>query len=51
MNVLAYNLVRLVILEASRQQRLPVNRISFIDALRWLRYQNRVTQLDKLLVI
>ena len=34
--VLIYNLVRLVMLEASRQQEVEVDRISFIDALRWL---------------
>jgi hypothetical protein len=34
--VLIYNLVRLVMLEASRCQKVEVDRISFIDALRWL---------------
>ena len=34
---IAYNLVRLVMLEASRQQKVPLGRISFRDALRWLR--------------
>lgn len=34
--VLIYNLVRLVMLEASRRQKVEVDRISFIDALRWL---------------
>ena len=34
--VLIYNLVRLVMLEASRRQEVEVDRISFIDALRWL---------------
>ena len=34
--MLIYNLVRLVMLEASRQQGVEVDRISFIDALRWL---------------
>ena len=33
---LVYNLVRAVMLEASRRQDVPLNRISFIDALRWL---------------
>jgi len=37
MFALAYNLVRLVMLEASRRQKAPLERISFIDALRWLR--------------
>jgi hypothetical protein len=36
MLALVYNLVRLVMLEAARQQRVHVERISFIDALRWL---------------
>ena len=33
---LVYNLVRQVILESARRQQVPVNRISFIDAIRWL---------------
>lgn len=33
---IVYNLVRRVMLEASRRQGRPVGRISFIDALRWL---------------
>jgi hypothetical protein len=33
---LIYNLVRLVMLEAAKQQEVPPERISFIDALRWL---------------
>lgn len=37
MFAVAYNLVRLVMLEASRRQRVPLERISFVDALRWLR--------------
>jgi hypothetical protein len=37
MFAITYNLVRLVMLEASRRQRVPLERISFIDALRWLR--------------
>lgn len=35
--VIVYNLVRAVIGEAARSQGVPVDRISFIDALRWLR--------------
>ena len=34
--VLIYNLVRLVMLEASRRQEVELDRVSFIDALRWL---------------
>ena len=37
MFAVAYNLVRLAMLEAARRQKKPVDRISFIDALRWLR--------------
>jgi hypothetical protein len=37
MFAIVYNLVRLVMLEASRRQHVPLDRISFIDALRWLR--------------
>lgn len=36
MYTLIYNLVRLVMREASRRQNAPVERISFIDAVRWL---------------
>lgn len=42
---IVYNLVRLVMLEASRRQQVPLERISFIDALRWL----RDTPVDELL--
>jgi len=34
--MLVYNLVRLVMLRASHRQKVPLDRISFIDALRWL---------------
>lgn len=37
MFAIAYNLVRLVMLDASRRQQVPLERISFVDALRWLR--------------
>ena len=37
MYAVAYNLVRLTMCEASRRQGVDVDRISFIDALRWLR--------------
>ena len=36
MYALVYNLVRLVMGEAARRQSVPVDRISFIDAVRWL---------------
>lgn len=34
---IVYNLVRLVMGEAARRQKVPVTRISFVDVLRWLR--------------
>jgi hypothetical protein len=37
MFAIVYNLVRLVMLEAARRQKVPLERVSFIDALRWLR--------------
>jgi hypothetical protein len=36
MYALVYNMVRLVMLEAAQRQGVPVARISFIDAVRWL---------------
>jgi hypothetical protein len=36
MLALVYNLVRLVMLESARRKHVPVERISFVDALRWL---------------
>ncbi len=36
MYALVYNLIRLVMLEASRRQGVRVERISFVDAARWL---------------
>jgi hypothetical protein len=50
MFALAYNLVRLVMLEASRRQEVPVDRISFVDALRWLRSAEPGTPLPDLIV-
>jgi hypothetical protein len=50
MFALAYNLIRLVMLEASRLQKTPLDRISFIDALRWLRDANAETMLTPLVV-
>lgn len=38
MFALVYNLVRVVMLEAAKRQKVPVERISFIDALRWLQH-------------
>ena len=50
MFAIAYNLIRLVMLEASRRQQVPLNRISFIDALRWLRDAKPDTPLSPLVV-
>jgi hypothetical protein len=50
MFAVAYNLVRLVMLGASRQQKVPLDRISFIDALRWLRDAESDTLLSALVV-
>jgi hypothetical protein len=36
MYALVYNLVRLVMLEAAHRQNVPIDRISFVDAVRWL---------------
>lgn len=36
--LLVYNLLRIAMLQAARRQRVNVNRISFADALSWLRY-------------
>lgn len=50
MFAIAYNLVRLVMLEAARRQQVPLDRISFIDALRWLRDAKPDTPLTPLIV-
>lgn len=47
---IVYNLVRLVMLEASRQQGVPLERISFVDALRWLSSSPPGTPLPTLVV-
>jgi hypothetical protein len=47
---IVYNLVRLVMLEASRRQGVPLERISFVDALRWLSSSPPGTPLPKLVV-
>ena len=50
MFLLVYNLVRMVMLEAARRQQVPVERISFVDALRWLATAQPGDQLPKLVV-
>lgn len=50
MFVLIYNLVRKVILEASRAQAVPPDRVSFIDALRWLTHASPDDQVPDLVI-
>jgi hypothetical protein len=50
MFAITYNLVRLIMLEASRRQQVPLARISFIDAMRWLRDAKADTRLTALLL-
>ena len=47
---LVYNLVRQVMVEAADRQDVPVGRISFIDALRWLKEAALHEPLSKLVV-
>lgn len=48
MFVVVYNLVRRVMLEASRRQGVKPDRISFVDALRWLRHARPGEELPRL---
>lgn len=48
MFAIAYNLVRLVMIESARRQGVPVERISFTDALRWLCCYRRGRSLETL---
>jgi hypothetical protein len=48
--VVVYNLVRRVMTEAARRQRVVPHRISFVDALRWLREAERGEELPRLRV-
>ncbi len=50
MYAVAYNLVRVVMLEAGRRQGVPADRISFVDALRWLSSSPPGTPLRELVV-
>jgi hypothetical protein len=47
---LVYNLVRVVMLEAADRQRVDVDRVSFADALRWLRHARPGDAMPPLLV-
>ena len=48
---LVYNLVRAVMLEASRRQEVPVSRISFADALKWMRHARPGEAMPTLIVV
>jgi hypothetical protein len=48
--VLIYNLVRVILLEAATRQRVPVARLSFADALYWMRHAHPGQSLPRLLV-
>ena len=48
--LLIYNLVRLVMVEAAQRQQVDVDRISFIDALRWLQSAQPSDELPELIV-
>jgi hypothetical protein len=50
MFAITYNLIRLVMLEAAQRQKVPLERISFIDALRWLRDAQADTTLTALVI-
>lgn len=50
MYALAYNLVRLVMLEGAKRQKAPVDRVSFIDVLRWLQTATPGTPLPRFVV-
>jgi hypothetical protein len=50
MFLLVYNLVRMTVLEAARRQGVPPERISFIDALRWLATAHPGDELPELVV-
>lgn len=47
---LAYNLVRIVMLQAARRQKVPVSRISFADAYKWMRHAGPGDSLPNLIV-
>lgn len=51
MFLIVYNLVRLIMLEASARQQVPVRRISFADALYWVRHGDLSRPMPELLVV
>jgi hypothetical protein len=50
LHAVAYNLVRRVMVEAGQRQHVEPNRISFVDALRWLRQAEPGEELPRLKV-
>jgi hypothetical protein len=48
---LVYNLVRMVMLEAAHRQDVPVARISFADALKWIRHARRGNVMPALILV
>ena len=48
--ILIYNLTRLIMMEAAERQNVPLSRISFADALYWLRYARPGEELPDLIV-
>jgi hypothetical protein len=50
MFLLVYNMVRMVMLEAAKRQKVSVDRISFVDALRWLANARPGDELSELVV-
>jgi hypothetical protein len=49
--LLVYNLVRMVMLEAAKRQNVRVDRISFSDALAWMRHAKPGDELPRLVVV
>jgi len=47
---LVYNMVRMIMLEAARRQKVPPDRISFIDAVRWLLWSSPGEEMPDLIV-
>lgn len=48
---IVYNLIRQVMISAARNQKVEVNQISFIDAVRWLQLAKEGEELGKLVVL
>jgi Transposase DDE domain len=51
MFLIVYNLVRLIVLEASQRQSTAVSRISFADALYWIRHGDLNLEIPELLLV